>query len=239
MLLGLLVPSEGAVELFGAVPSVSGRRRVGYVPQSLGLYDDLTVQENWAFTTTAFSLTDAPQPEAILAWREVLVGDLPLGAQRRVAFAVVVLSHRPELLVLDEPTSGVGPLNGAVWQEIRRAADGGAGAIVTTHSMEEAVQCDRLVVMSDGAVVMSGTAAEIVGDRTVLEVRCDDWREAFRTLDAKGFAVAADGKGLLVAASAESVSEILAGTGIDSAIRLVPANLEEAFVVVVARAASR
>ena len=67
-------------------------------------------------------------PEAIAAWRDDLVGALPLGAQRQVAFAVA-LSHRPELLVLDEPTSGVGPLGAArLWEEIRQAADAGRGS---------------------------------------------------------------------------------------------------------------
>jgi len=88
-----------------------------------------------------------------------------VGAQRQVAFAVA-LSHSPELLILDEPTSGVGPLGGArLWEQIRGAVGRAAGALVTTHNMEEAEQCDRLVVMAAGKVVATGTTAGIIGDR--------------------------------------------------------------------------
>src|SRR5208282_3652790 len=111
LLLGLLRPSEGIVQLFGSSPSVSTRRRVGYVPQTLGLYAGLTVAENWVFTAAAFGNSGAPVPEGISAWKNEVVGGLPLGVQRQVAFAVA-LSHQPELLILDEPTSGVGPLGG-------------------------------------------------------------------------------------------------------------------------------
>jgi ABC-2 type transport system ATP-binding protein len=109
LLLGLLEPSEGIVRLFGSAPSAATRRRVGYVPQTLGLYVDLTVAENWSFTTAAFGTTGAVLPETVAAWRGELVGALPLGAQRQVAFAVA-LSHRPELLVLAGLAAAVGDL---------------------------------------------------------------------------------------------------------------------------------
>ena len=179
LLLGLLAPTEGSVRLFGSAPSRSTRRRVGYVPQTLGLYAGLTVAENWSFTAAAFGNAGAAIPEGISAWKNELVAGLPLGAQRQVAFAVA-LSHSPELLILDEPTSGVGPLGGArLWEQIRQAVGSGAGALVTTHNMQEAEQCDRLVVMAGGKVVARGTAEEIIGDRTVAEVRCDDGARAF------------------------------------------------------------
>jgi ABC-2 type transport system ATP-binding protein len=235
LLLGLLRPTGGIVHLFGAAPSAAARRRVGYVPQTLGLYTDLTVAENWRFTAAAFGNVPAAPPDGLAAWRDRLVGDLPLGVQRRVAFAVA-LSHRPELLVLDEPTSGVGPLGAArLWEEIRRAADGGAGALVTTHDLEEAQECDRLLVMADGRVVAGGTAAEIIGGRTVTEVRCDDWSRAFALLDAHGFGVQAHGQGVLrVTGPAGAVAGVLAAGGLDAAVSVVPANLEEAFVAIVA-----
>jgi ABC-2 type transport system ATP-binding protein len=237
LLLGLLRPSDGAVRLFGSAPSAATRRRVGYVPQTLGLYTDLTVAENWSFTAAAFGNVAAAPPAGIAGWRDELVGDLPLGAQRRVAFAVA-LSHRPELLVLDEPTSGVGPLAAArLWEEIRRAADDGAGALVTTHGLEEAQECDRLVVMADGRVVARGTTAEIIAGRTVAEVRCDNWSRAFALLDGEGFAVQVHGQDVLrVAAPAQAVAGVLAAGGLDAAVSVVPANLEEAFVAIVSGA---
>ena len=235
LLLGLLRPSYGAVRLFGAAPSISTRRRVGYVPQTLGLYAGLTVAENWSFTAAAFRTARAPVPEDISAWRNELVGGLPLGAQRQVAFAVA-LSHQPELLILDEPTSGVGPLGAArLWEQIRQAAEGGAGALVTTHNMEEAEQCDRLVMMAAGTVVASGTAAGIIGDRKVTEVHCHDPGRAFAVLDANDVAVQMQGAALRVGAPAAAVAGLVSRAGIDATVEMVPANLEEAFVAIVGR----
>jgi ABC-2 type transport system ATP-binding protein/ribosome-dependent ATPase len=236
LLLGLLQPSSGVVRLLGSAPSTTTRRRIGYVPQTLGLYAGLTVAENWSFTAAAFRNRSAAMPERIAAWRSELVGGLPLGAQRQVAFAVA-LSHRPELLILDEPTSGVGPLGRArLWEDIREAADRAAGVLVTTHNMEEAEQCDRLVVMADGRVVAAGTAASIIGDRTVIEVRCAAPNQAFALLDAAGFAVQAHGLALRVGATAAAVSSLLLRDGIGAAVEIVPANLEEAFIAIAATA---
>ncbi|HEX8862722.1 MAG TPA: ABC transporter ATP-binding protein, partial [Actinomycetes bacterium] len=108
IVLGLLRPTAGEVRLLGEPPSRHSRARLGYVPQSLGLYDDLTVAENLAFTARAFGghppeRLDDPELEAA---RGELVAGLPLGLRRRLAFAAA-LGHQPELLVLDEPTSGV------------------------------------------------------------------------------------------------------------------------------------
>jgi ABC-2 type transport system ATP-binding protein/ribosome-dependent ATPase len=233
LLLGLLAPSEGAVRLFGAAPSRATRRRVGYVPQTLGLYSGLTVAENWSFTAAAFRNVGAPIPDAISAWKHELVGNLPLGGQRQVAFAVA-LSHRPELLILDEPTSGVGPLGAArLWDQIRLAADGGAGVLVTTHNLEEAGQCDRLVVMAGGKVVAGGTAADVIGGRQAAEIRCDDVRRAFAVLDAAGFAVQLQGNALRLAGPVTAAAtELLSQAAIDATIQVVPANLEEAFVAI-------
>src|SRR5262249_2125691 len=161
-------PSAGIVRLFGSPPSIATRRRVGYVPQTLGLFAGLTVAENWAFTCAAFR-NPAPVPEAISAWRHELVGGLPLGAQRQGAFAGAP-SHRREPGIPEHPAAAAGPLGGArLWDGIRNSATSGAGVLVTTHNMEEAEQCDRLMVRAEGRVVARGTAYEIVGGRTVAE----------------------------------------------------------------------
>ena len=237
LLLGLLRPSDGVIRLFGGPPSIATRRRVGYVPQTLGLYAGLTVAENWAFTAAAFGVF-APVPAGIGGWRAEVVGRLPLGAQRQVAFAVA-LSHRPDLLILDEPTSGVGPLGRArLWEDIRAAAGQGVGVLVTTHNMDEAEQCDRLVVMADGNVVARGTAPEIIGGRTVAEVRCDDANRAFSLLDAAGFLVQVHGSVLRVGREVSAVARVLAVAGVNAAAETVPADLEEAFADIVARSAA-
>ena len=234
MLLGLLLPSAGLVRLFSSAPSIAARQRVGYVPQTLGLYAGLTVAENWTFTAAAFHRSGAGLPEGISAWKDELAGRVPLGAQRQIAFALA-LSHNPELLILDEPTSGVGPLGRArLWEGIRRTADRGAGVIVTTHNMEEAEQCDHLVVMADGRVVARGTTAEIIAGRTVAEVRCDDYNRAFTLLDAASIPVQVHGRVLRAGGPAAAIAQALCDAGIGAAIETVPANLEEAFVAIVA-----
>jgi len=237
LLLGLLPPSSGEIRLFGEAPSIATRRRVGYVPQTLGLYAGLTVAENWEFTAAAFRNRGALLPESISAWRKELVGSLPLGAQRQVAFAVA-LSHQPEMLVLDEPTSGVGPLGSArLWEGIRQAATTGTGVLVTTHNMEEAEQCDRLMIMADGKVVAAGTSDDITAGRMVAEVRTAQWSRAFALLDANRLPVQLHGTILRVGSQPAAVSGLLSRVGISATVEPVPANLEEAFVAIVAQSA--
>lgn len=239
MLLGLLMPTRGSVSLFGGRPSRATRRRLGYVPQSLGLYDDLTVGENWEFTTAAFGVADSTLPESFAGYRHELVGDLPLGLQRRVAFAVA-FSHHPELLVLDEPTSGVGPLSGArLWENIRAGAERGTGVLVTTHNMEEAEQCDRLVVMAEGRVVATGTLGQVISDRHVVQVDCADWRSVFTALDGEGLIVQVHGSVLRVPGTPDHVEELLHRHHLGGDISVVPANLEEAFVDIATQASHR
>ena len=239
LLLGLLRPSRGEVTLFGCPPSIETRRRVGYVPQSLGLYDDMTVQENWNFTSAAFGSGHPSLPESIRDSKDELVGSLSLGLQRRVAFAVA-FSHKPELLVLDEPTSGVAALNRTrLWQDVRESAESGVGVLVTTHNMEEAEQCDRLIVMAGGRVAAQGTVANVIGDYHVVEVRTSDWRRAYEVLDGEGLIVQVHGDVLRLPGERRHIVELLIRNTIDATVSLVRANFEEAFVIVVSEAASR
>jgi ABC-type multidrug transport system ATPase subunit len=229
LLLGLVRSSAGEVRLFGSPPTRSTRRRVGYVPQGLGLYDDLTPVENLAFSTAVFGGAPQTLPSAIARFADVPVGELPLGVRRRVAFAQA-LGHRPDLLVLDEPTSGVDPLARArLWEAVRDAAERGAGVLVTTHHMEEAEECDRLVVMADGSVVAEGTVDEIVGDAHVVTIDGDNWADVFARLERAGLPAALIGRSLRVpGARVSDVEAALAGV----AVRFgeAPATLEERFV---------
>jgi ABC-type multidrug transport system ATPase subunit len=229
LLLGLLRPSEGTVRLFGQPPSRATRRRLGYVPQGLGLYEDLTPEENLAFSASVFGRGGGTLTDSIGALGRVPVGDLPLGVRRRVAFAEA-LGHDPELLVLDEPTSGVDPLARArLWEAIREAAEHGAGVLVTTHHMEEAEECDRLVVMADGSVIAEGTVDQIVGDAQVVTVETDDWAGAFARLERAGLPAALIGSSVRVPGA--RVPDVEAALG-DVAVRLgeARATLEERFV---------
>ena len=247
MLLGLLPVSAGSVRLFGQPPSRASRRRVGYLPQGLGLYDDLTIAENLAFSRAVFAGTvrsgtagagtDAQPgqdlPDSLRRYAAVAVRDLPLGVTRRAAFAQV-LAHAPELLLLDEPTSGVDPLARArLWETISQTAADGAGAIVTTHSMEEAEECTRLVVLAGGRVVAAGTTAQIVGSARTAVVRAADWAAGLRRLEAAGLRAVLSGTALRVAGRpAAEVAAVLAG--LPASVTTEPATLEECFFGLVA-----
>ncbi len=235
MLLGLLYPTAGTVHLLGAAPSRTTRRELGYVPQGLGLYEDLTAAENLAFQAAAFGIAtpdvSADLPTDLADVADVVVSDLSLGVRRRLAFAAA-LGHRPRLLVLDEPTSGVGPLGRAdLWDRIHEAVDAGAGALVSTHYMDEAEQCDRLVVLAAGRQVAAGTVADVVGDQQVVEVEPDHPAAALARLEDAGLVALPAGRRVrVVAATAERVREALPG----AEPQMVPATLEEAFMAAVA-----
>ena len=241
MLLGLIPATAGQVRLLGERPSRATRRRIGYVPQGLGLYDDLTAAENMAFATAVFGSRASASPAQHdlpgMAGRAGLpVGQLPLGLQRRVAFAQA-LAHRPDVLILDEPTSGVDPLGRTrLWQVIAAAVESGAGALVSTHYMEEAQECDRLIIMADGIVVASGTAEQIIGDAQVAVVDAEDWATAFGLLERAGLPVSLAGRALRVpGASPDEVLQVLPpGYHVHSE----PATLEERFFDIL-RAPSR
>jgi ABC-2 type transport system ATP-binding protein len=232
MLLGLLAPTAGRVRLFGEPPSRQTRARLGYVPQSLGLYEDLTVAENMAFSAAAYGSQHAVLEGELAGARDVLVGELPLGLRRRVAFAIA-LGHHPDLLVLDEPTSGVDPLQRArLWETIRASAEQGAGVLVTTHHLGEAEQCDRLVVLAAGRVVAAGSLAEIVGDATAAEVHSPIWEAAFTALDLARLPVSLVGRTLRVPGNdPAAVARVLADAGVPAEVGSVPASFEETFVV--------
>jgi ABC-2 type transport system ATP-binding protein/ribosome-dependent ATPase len=229
ILLGLLPATDGHVRLFGGTPSRETRRRIGYVPQGLGLYEDLTPRENLAFAQAAFGGERVALPPALQPLADVPVGRLSLGVQRRVAFAQA-LGHRPDLLVLDEPTSGVDPLARArLWETIRDAADSGAGVLVTTHHMDEAEECDRLVVMADGRVVAEGTVAQIVGTARAAVIETDQWERAFRAIEAAGMPAALVGRTLRVPGA--SIADVERALGeVPAHVSDGAATLEERFL---------
>jgi ABC-2 type transport system ATP-binding protein/ribosome-dependent ATPase len=230
LLLGLLRPTGGEIRLFGEPPSRGTRRRIGYVPQTLGLYDDLTPAENLAFSAAVFGggPAAASLPAPLRPYGGTVVGSLPLGIQRTTAFAEA-LAHRPDLLVLDEPTSGVDPLaRSRLWETVAGAAAAGAGVLVTTHYMDEAGECDRLVIMAAGRVVARGTAREITGDAQVSVVDAESWAAAFAALEAAGLPVALVGRTLRVPGAAPGAVRRALGD-LPAAVTSAPATLEERF----------
>lgn len=228
MVLGLLAPSAGEVALFDGPPDLQRRARLGYVPQNLGLYRDMTVAENLQFSAESYGVPEPTLPAGLVAHANTLVGDLPLGSQRQVAF-VVALAHTPEALILDEPTSGVDALSRArLWDTIREQADRGAGVLVTTHYMEEAQQCDRLLLMADGRLVASGDEDAIIGNTHTIAVHCADWSRAFAALNDAGIPVILSGRAIRVPDTDErELSAALTAAGIDAELEDVRATIEE------------
>jgi len=178
MLTGLLAPTEGQALLFGRhldAGDMATRERVGYMTQAFSLYGELTVRQNLELHSHLFHL---PEDRRAARVRELLdrfdllgVADsrpdsLPLGQKQRLQLAVAVL-HGPEVLILDEPTSGVDPVaRDSFWQFlIGLSRDDGVTIFLSTHFMNEAERCDRISLMHAGKVLAVGTARELTQRR--------------------------------------------------------------------------
>ncbi|MFI1093969.1 ABC transporter ATP-binding protein [Streptomyces sp. NPDC020917] len=233
LVLGLTVPTSGSVALFGQAPDRATRSRLGYVPQGLGLWESLSVAQNLRFANAAFGAADEDLPPALRAVRDRPVGAIGLGLQRQLAFTIA-LAHRPELLVLDEPTSGVDPLSRArLWDAVHAEADRGVGVLVTTHYMQEAQQCDRLVLMSHGRAVAEGTEKDIIGATTACEVDTEQWSTAFDALDRASLPVTLAGRRVRLADTPpDTVRATLSAAGVTAEVHEVPATLEETMTVI-------
>jgi ABC-2 type transport system ATP-binding protein len=173
MLCGLLDATRGAIELAGTrgnLRSEAVRQRIGYMSQKFSLYDDMTIRENLDFFAGVYGVPDQEREEKtrwVLSFsglqgkQDQITGSLPGGWKQRVAFGAAIM-HEPDILFLDEPTSGVDPLaRRAFWTMINRLADAGAAILVTTHYLEEAEQCNRLGMMVAGELVAEGTPSGI------------------------------------------------------------------------------
>ncbi|GLH72485.1 ABC transporter ATP-binding protein [Geothrix limicola] len=202
MLCGLLEPSGGHGTVAGhdiRTQREAIKRCIGYMSQKFSLYDDLTVEENIDFYSGIYRIPKAKKA-ARKAWvldmahlqahRHTRTGQLPGGWKQRLSLGCALL-HEPQVLFLDEPTSGVDPLSRrAFWDLIYEMAGQGVTVFVTTHYMEEAEYCDRLALIYRGELVALGTPGEmkerLMTDQ-VLCVTCD------RSHEAMGLAAAVEG----------------------------------------------
>jgi ABC-2 type transport system ATP-binding protein len=173
MLCGLLPVTAGEVQVAGLDlrhAAAKARARLGYMAQRFSLYSDLSVLQNLRFFASAYGLDRARRRRRIdWALQAFELGehagdncrDLPLGFKQRLAMAAALM-HEPDILFLDEPTSGVDPLaRREFWQRINALAESGVTVLVTTHFMDEANYCDRLVIMAEGEVLAEGTPADM------------------------------------------------------------------------------
>jgi ribosome-dependent ATPase len=178
MLTGLLTASEGEAALFGKSVTTSNaetRRRVGYMSQAFSLYSELTVTQNLVLHAKLFSL---PETEAsgrveemidrfrLVAEKDALPDSLPLGVRQRLSLAVAMV-HRPELLILDEPTSGVDPIaRDMFWQMlVDLSRNDHVTIFISTHFMNEAARCDRIALMNAGRVLVTDTPSAVIASK--------------------------------------------------------------------------
>jgi ABC-2 type transport system ATP-binding protein len=198
ILLGLLKPSDGKATVLGHDAfreSEAIRERSGYMSQRFALYDDLTVLENMTFYGGVYGIRDPARIGATLhqvglqGHERELTRSLSAGWRQRLALGIALV-HQPELLFLDEPTSGVDPTaRRAFWDLIYELAEGGVTVLVTTHYMDEAEYCERVGIMRDGKLLAMDTpqalkARVIPGD--VWEVSATPLEKALQILQSLG-----------------------------------------------------
>jgi len=173
MLTGLLKPTSGKGSVAGLDVNSEYEKikwRIGYMSQKFSLYDDLTVGENIDFfcgvyglsrNTISARLDELDSTLEIKRYLSSKTSSLPPGIKQRLALTTAVL-HEPQVLFLDEPTSGVDPLmRRSFWEIITHFALKGISVVVTTHYMEEAEYCNRLMIMHEGQIVDVGTPEEL------------------------------------------------------------------------------
>jgi ABC-2 type transport system ATP-binding protein len=191
MLCGLLPASAGHLEVAGLDlrhAASAARERIGYMSQKFSLYGNLSVAQNLEFFASAYGLAGtargkriewALQEFELADFAAQLAADLPLGYKQRLAMACALM-HEPEIIFLDEPTSGVDPLaRREFWKRINALARHGVTVLVTTHFMEEAEYCDRLAIMAGGRILATGEPAAIKAMARSVENREPSMEDAF------------------------------------------------------------
>jgi ABC-2 type transport system ATP-binding protein len=257
MLTGLLVPTSGSAVVAGVDVTRNARAlapRIGYMSQAFSLYGDLTVGENIELVGGLYGVTGR-RYLARRDWVLTMAGlegeldritaDLPLGWKQRLALGCAVL-HEPPVLFLDEPTSGVDPIaRRSFWDLIYLLAARGTTVLVSTHYMEEAEYCHRLILMNRGRVIAQGTPLELRGDfqEPIYELQTSDAPRAVEALQEQpGILEAAMfGRAVHIVADASApvesiVAASLAARGLEySGPQRVSPSLEDVFVSLVRR----
>lgn len=258
MLCGILSPSEGRAEVLGwdvARDPERIKERIGYMSQRFSLYDDLTVEENLTFYAGVYGLARAEARDRMGEWlaraglvgrERTLAGALSGGWKQRLAFGCAVL-HRPQMIFLDEPTSGVDPVSRReFWDLIDQFAQRGITVMVTTHYMDEAEHCDTLAFIYAGRIIALGTPAEIKAQGMsgeLLEITTPQYAEALEVLAARPEVRegALFGRAIHVTVprsedALPGLREALSSRGIVvESIAPVAPSLEDAFVAIVER----
>ncbi len=253
MLCGLLPSSSGTMSLAGEQKNLyrqSIRKKIGYMSQKFTLYDDLSIQENLEFYCGVYQVPFNLRKSKIqwvletcglIGQENRMTSTLPGGWKQRVAFGASVM-HEPDILFLDEPTSGVDPLaRRQFWRLIRDFADRGTAVLVTTHYLEEAESCHRMAFMAGGAIVAQGTPSQIKQSQPgqLFQLKVSNLQQGSNLLKEK-FAP------WRVAIFGESIHLVLDQPTIElprlekiielKSIREIPFSLEDAFIGIIERA---
>lgn len=254
MLCGLLTPSEGNATVLGVdVPQHSQdlKPRIGYMTQKFSLFGDMTVSENLEFIAEIYSVPSARRSSRIdevlehydlVGQRKQFAGTMSGGQKQRLALACAVL-HKPELLLLDEPTSAVDPQSRRdFWANLFRLADAGTTILVSTHYMDEAERCHRLAILDEGVKVADGAPHELQQNTgmSVIEVLADDPYHAQTAISTLPIVASVTQLGIrlrvlipeAVPGALELVGGVLKEHSIDADTRLSAATLEDVFVAV-------
>jgi len=262
MLCGTLAPNDGSMEVAG-VDMVRhprhARSRIGYVTQLFTLYGDMTVRENLALQAGLYGL-DSSRLRRRIDWAldyldlaphaRLMARELPLGYQRRLSLAAALL-HEPQVLFLDEPTSGVDPAaRQHFWELIYELADDGIGILVTTHYMDEAAFCDRLALMDAGRVVEQATPEQLLARplaTPLIELEAERYAdcvplllqrpEVLEVIPHAGLLRIRLRAGSDTAVFVDNVRTLAAGHGVDIAdVQVAAPGLEDVFVAVLEEA---
>jgi len=256
ILCGLMAPTSGSAFVVGhdvvAEPE-EVKQRIGYMPQSYGLYDDLTVEENLNFFGSIYRVpSDERRKRAdeilqlvrLQEFRKQFSGQLSGGMKRRLSLAVSLI-HNPELLILDEPTAGIDPpLRRVFWEYFRHLNQLGVTFFINTHYMDEAELCDRLALINYGRLVAVGTPTELkrkaIGGERIELVTSDlsKTREMLRDSEFAGKITLSDGEIQLIVDEAASaiprVTSFLRERGVEVLqVRQLQPSLEDVFISLV------
>lgn len=252
MLCGLLKPTEGNAEVLGLQVAEAAndlKPRIGYMTQKFSLYGDLTVVENLRFISDIYAwprkhrksrIDELVSEYGFTKRRDQLAGTLSGGQKQRLALACAVL-HKPELLLLDEPTSAVDPRNRRdFWAKLFELAENGTTILVSTHYMDEAERCHRLAILDNGNKVADGEPAQLQASigMTVLEVNADNPAHAQKALRQHPDIVSVTQLGIrlriLVADDHEDpqilVRSCLKEHGLMADVQIIAPSLEDVFV---------
>jgi ABC-2 type transport system ATP-binding protein len=254
MLCGLLTPTSGSATVLGM--DVTGnteklKPRIGYMTQRFSLYGDLTVRENLEFVADIYSYPRSGRSARIAKLLEdydlegqaiQLAGTMSGGQRQRLALASAVL-HRPELLLLDEPTSAVDPRSRRdFWAKLFELSDAGTTILVSTHYMDEAERCHRLAILDRGIKVADGAPADLQENTgmTIIEVLAEAPSRAQSVLAGLPEVRSVTQLGVRLRVLVPShidvpldlISGVLSKAGLDADSKVVSASLEDVFVAV-------